>query len=654
MNAAALRRVRKKHSSWIRYLNTMDGQNYLTYIQARNAASHAIRRARRQFEESLARECKKNNKAVWNYVNSRRKTKAGIGQLQKSDGSFTQSDTEAAEILSEQYYNTFTTEDTSDIPDIPDKPIITEQLHNINISIEEVCKVLKSLKVDKSPGLDEVHPRVLKEAANVLSKPLATIFQESLASGLLPSQWKDALISPIYKKGSRTIPANYRPVSLTSVVCKVLERIIVKHLTAHLKANLLQCEQQHGFTQGKSTVTNLLEAMNIWTEALMHGLPVDIIYLDYSKAFDTVPHERLLRQVSSLGIKGQLLNWIRSFLTGRRQKVKVHDAVSSWRPVESGVPQGSVLGPTLFAMFVCDVPSVVDNMISMFADDTKLYNVITDMDSGTSLSDDLNKLQAWSDKMQMKFHPEKCKVMHLGLRNPCTDYFMRKNDGTVHELQNTTSEKDLGVTVDNQLKFSEHINNIVSKANRVLGCIKHTFKHLNSDTFLLLYKSIVRPHLEYASCVWSPSLKKDKDALERVQRRATKLVPELKDLPYNERLQKLQLPTLFFRRERADMIETYKILHEIDFINQDTHCTQCPTKTMYQKTLSTRTRGHALKLQTQTATGVRSNFLGTRAVQEWNNLSEETVLSPNVNMFKSGLRRDWAQQERLYEYTFSY
>ena len=254
--------------------------------------------------------------------------------------------------------------------------------------------------------------------------------------------------------------------------------------------------------------------------------------------------------------------------------------------------------------------------------------------------------------MHMNFHTDKCHVQHLGQSNPQNIYHMNNASGNIHMLDVVTSEKDLGVTIDHQLKFSDHIENAVKKANRVLGCLARTFRHLNKQTFPLLYKAIVRPHLEYASCVWCPHLKKDKDLIEQVQRRATRLVPETKGLSYNNRLIELQLPTLNFRRQRTYIIQTFNIIKRIDSVNQDCRCTQCPSKLMLKKASGT-TRGHSEKRQTQRATGYRHHFFSTRVVKMWNSLSEDTVQARTINELKSRLRRDWRGHPDLYNYTFS-
>ena len=237
-----------------------------------------------------------------------------------------------------------------------------------------VQKRLEKLRTDKSPGPDKVHPLILKTLSNTLADPLCRIFNTSLQSGKVPDTWKEGVVTAIFKKGMKSLASNYRAITPTSVVCKLLEGFITEYLKKHLTLNNKHDKYQHGFTPGISTVTNLIEALNIWSEALSHGLPVDIIYLDFEKAFDKVPHERLLNQLYRYGIRGSLLEWIRNYLHERTQMVRVNGEYSSIAPVLSGVPQGSVLGPALFLIFVADASDIVKNFISLYADDTKLYS----------------------------------------------------------------------------------------------------------------------------------------------------------------------------------------------------------------------------------------------------------------------------------------
>jgi hypothetical protein len=632
-------------------MNTKDSNDYQRYIAARNEATHALRKARKEFEQKIAREAKFNNKSFWNYVNSRRSTRVKVADLRKSDGSFTDKDAEKAEILKEQYSSVFSKEDKSNIP--PAKTRQVPKKFTLKIDRASILKKLQNLKTNKSPGPDQIHPRVLKETADIIVTPLLMLFNKSITSGVVPLQWKIATITPIYKKGNKADPANYRPVSLTSVVCKILERIVSEAIVAHIKSNHLACAAQHGFTEGKSTTTNLLEALDYWMESLSHDIPVDVLYLDYAKAFDTVPHERLLEQLSSFGLNKNYLQWIRSFLTGRKQRVMVNDTYSSWAPVTSGVPQGSVLGPLLFILFVSDIPEIIQNPVLMFADDTKVYSALEPGSEDNSLQEDLDDLQEWAQKMCMRFHPEKCKVMHLGHNSHRKKYHMTTSDGAKHTLEVTEQEKDLGVTIDSKLVFSKHVYNQVNKANRVLGAIKHTFKALDNTSFSMLYKSLVRPHLEYASTAWSPKLKRDKDTLEYVQRRATRLVQGISHLGYEERLESLKLPTLEFRRQRADVIQVFKSIKGLDNLNYQRECPTCKNHMLRISNFSS-TRGHSLKLMVQHRRGPKSAHLGHRVVNNWNKLNQTTVDAETLNTFKSRLTKQWQNHPDLYSYRFSY
>ena len=251
------------------------------------------------------------------------------------------------------------------------------RLSNISISIEQVWKQLCRLKPAKSCGPDNIHPRVLREVKEGVVFPLHLIFQKSLTTGTLPAIWKEANVTALYKKGDRCVPNNYRPISLTSVVCKMLESIIKDELFRHFDLNNLFTAYQHGFRPGYSCVTQLINVMEDWTHAIECGKSVDVIYLDYSKAFDRVPHARLISKLLGYGIDGVLLKWIKDFLTNRKQHICVRGSYSSWCNVTSGVPQGSVLGPILFIIYVNDLPEVVQSKLWMFADDTKIYYTIS-------------------------------------------------------------------------------------------------------------------------------------------------------------------------------------------------------------------------------------------------------------------------------------
>jgi len=248
-----------------------------------------------------------------------------------------------------------------------------------------------------------------------------------------------------------------------------METLVRKHIILHLESNNLISGEQHGFVAGRSCVTNLLETLDDWTEIIGSGGTVDVIYMDFMKAFDTVPHRRLLAKIEAHGIQDKVQKWIAAFLSGRQQRVCINGVVSEPASVSSGIPQGSVLGPVLFALYINDLPTKVHGTAKLFADDTKLYTQSDLQDAPAALQDDLDRLQKWSDDWLLRFHPEKCKVMKLGKSPSSAEYTMRQTtpDGGERTitLEETEMEKDLGVFVDKQLSFKSHISKAVTKAN---------------------------------------------------------------------------------------------------------------------------------------------------------------------------------------------
>ena len=264
-------------------------------------------------------------------------------------------------------------------------------MNNISISHQDIIDQLNKLNPNKSCGPDKIHPRVIKYIRKSKTALFYLCFIYSL-KGTLPVSWKEAIITPIHKKGSRKVPSNYRPISLTSVFCRILESIIKDKIMVHFDINHLCCKQERGFCPRMSCVTQLLYAMEHWTKSLVDGNDVDIIYLDFRKAFDCVPHQCLLSKLKAYGISGNTLNWILDFLSNRQQRVNVNGSCSDWSNAISGVPQGSVLGPLLFIVYVNDLPEAVQNNIAIFTDGTKLYRSIITPDDGSILQSDLDKL----------------------------------------------------------------------------------------------------------------------------------------------------------------------------------------------------------------------------------------------------------------------
>ena len=563
----------------------------------------------------------------------------------------TQNDEEKAEELNSFFASVFTEEPVGPPPDFPCKDVFA--VTNVDINEEQMMKALKNLNHAKSPGPDEIHPRMLKELAEELALPLTTLFRKSIQQGKIPNQWKEAEVRPIFKKGDKSSPGNYRPVSLTSIICKIFEGFIRDTLYKHTTDNDLLSNDQYGFTKGRSCTTQLLVTINDWLTKLDEDTPVDAIYLDLRKAFDTVPHKRLIKKLEGYGVGGNLLKWIEDFLSDRTQFVSINGNCSEKIKVTSGVPQGSVLGPTLFIYYINDMPTGITCDMKIFADDTKIYSPMTSQAEQTTLQDSLHGLVEWTEKWLVKFNNDKCKVLHMGKNNPEHNYCMK--EGTEESiLQTTTGEKDLGVIVDPDLNFEQHINEKVKKANSISGLMIRTINYKTKDIMVPLYKTLIRPILEYANAVWSPHLRKYIDSIEGVQRRFTKNIIGMGDMDYEKRLKCLNLPSLEYRRIRGDMIEVFKIMHEYYDPKTTSNLFECQVTNDTNSTNNNisnpgmNTRGHVYKL-TKLRRNTKSfqEFFTNRIVNLWNSLPKEAVNATSLNAFKNQLDKS------LKEYIFT-
>ena len=421
-----------------------------------------------------------------------------------------------------------------------------------------------------------------------------------------------------------------------------METFIKQATMKHLTGLKLLSNKQYGFITGRSTTTQLLRYLDRCIETITTGGVVDAIYLDFAKAFDTVPHRRLIGKLESYGIKGNLLHWIRGFLCGRTQIVKVNGVESATSPVLSGIPQGSVLGPLLFVVYINDLLEGIQSEGLLFADDTKIFNQIKSREDALNLQNDINLLERWSRTWLLKFHPQKCHVLTLGkfenIRHTQRYQIYDK------ELEHVFVEKDLGVTFDSELTFEEHISLKVGKANAIMGTIRRSFSFLDHALFKKLYITFVRPHLEYAQVVWAPHLRKHIDMIENVQIRATRSIDGLSGLEYPERLRRLNLPTMLYRRARGDMIEIYKHFH---VYNKSTISSSFQPRHRLS-------RKHGFQIHQLTPKdgkrGVQTNSFYFRCASAWNNLPDYVVSAKDINTFKNRLDEHWTNAPMKYDH----
>ena len=306
------------------------------------------------------------------YAKSKPKYASSIPDLK--DGSKIITSDEGKATLFNSFFKSVFTKEKSTLPDF--EPVCEANISEVVFSEERVKKKLLNLNPYKAPGADNLHPRILKDLSVSLSLPLSILYTESFKQQKLPQDWKDAVITPLYKKDEKCLASNYRPISLTSIICKIMESIIKDDLMSYVCNNNIITSLQHGFLPGRSCQSNLLIMLNCLTEAIDRGIITDVIYLDFAKAFDSVPHNRLIYKLSKYGITGNLLHWISDFLSKRRQCVRVNSALSEWESVISGVPQGSILGPILFIFYINDLPTDIIAKLLLLADDTKLIKML--------------------------------------------------------------------------------------------------------------------------------------------------------------------------------------------------------------------------------------------------------------------------------------
>ena len=429
-----------------------------------------------------------------------RKEQISINALLFNGETYTDSAAKA-NILNNQFVSVFTKDDHSTLPIMGGNPI--PDIEQLSIGVNGVYNLLVNIDPHKATGPDGIPSRLLKETAYQMAPLLTFIFQSSLDQGKLPSDWKIANITPLYKKGSRTDLSNFRPISLTSVCCKVLEHIIHSSIYSHLEKYSILCDNQHGFRTKRSCETQLIGVINDFQNCLNSGSHIDALFLDFAKAFDEVSHIKLCHKLSFYGINGNLLSWIKDFLLERSQSVILEGKISSSHPVLSGVPQGTVLAPLLFLLYINDIIEPIKSTIRLYADDILMYRVIDSVDDHYNLQRDLTSLEKWSDTWQMKFNPAKC--VHLAITNKKT-YIKNCYQIYCQNIKQASSTKYLGITIDQHLTWTDHINEICNKANIAKAFLKRNIHQCPISIKGNCYKSLVRPILEYAAAVWSPHL----------------------------------------------------------------------------------------------------------------------------------------------------
>lgn len=534
-------------------------------------------------------------------------------------------DHQCACLLNRTFAETFS-EPSSSNDILPAKPFNFPSMDIIVISSEGIRSIINKLKISSSCGCDGITTKFLKNTAEYSSLILERIFTQSLLTAVLPNDWLINRVVPLHKSGTTHDPGNFRPISLTSVPCKILEHVIYSHLIKFLQDNDFFTPAQHGFRKQYSCETQLLLFTNDLHISLDSGTITDCIFLDFSKAFDKVTHSLLLHKLSLLNIDSYVLAWIRSFLTNRSQYVSANNFDSSTTPVRSGVPQGSVLGPLLFLIYINDLPNNISSTMRLFADDCVIYRQISNNNDITTLQTDLTNVLNWCKLWQMELNVSKCKSMRISRNTTaCPNYFL---NSTV--LDPVPSYKYLGVHITNNLSWKHHINSVTCKANRVLGFMRRNFYMAPVDLKKLLYITYVRPHLEYASSIWDPGNITLVNELESIQNRAVRFI--LSDYRRTASVTNMKsiinIPLLATRRKISRLVLFHKIY------NNSLLRSLLITPPSY---ISTRT-DHAQKVAVpRFKTSTYSHSFLPKTCKDWNHLPQSVASITSPCSFKTSL-----------------
>ena len=623
--------IKKKRRSYRMAKRSRNPKYLSNYKSLCNTVRNLTRRDRNIHLEQMTKDLHRDQKPFWRWLKNIRSSHCTTTPDLHYFNKTLKSAVDKAKALNNYFTSVFTKETTSSVEHaLPLRS--TVETNNMQFDEVHVYNLLCKIDPSKSTGPDNIPGRLLKEGAPWLAKPLTKLFNMSMAMGQLPKDWIRANITPIHKKGSKHRPENYRPISLTSIVVKIMERLVHQELSQFLSDNNKLNSSQHGFRNKHSCQTQLLECVHQWAKALDHRSSIHTIFLDFSKAFDTVPHMKLCAKLDNIGIRGNILNWVKAFLTNRQQRVCLDGSHSDWAQVSSGVPQGSILGPLLFIIYVNDISTNLDSETKLFADDCTLYRTISCMKDCISLQNDLSKIYRWSQTWQLSLNITKCKVLCISnKRSPPTYNYVINN--TSLELVNKI--KYLGVFINNHLTWNDNVSYASHKATRILNILRRSMYRCQRSAKRMAFTALVRPHLEYAAPVWSPHTTSGKLALEKVQKRAAHWICSKWDKQehrwtktYDEALSQLQWPTVSQRHTFLACCQTYKIVHSLDCIDFN--------KYFSFNTNNTRHHQLALRCCQSRVNSFRFSFF-INAPYVWNNLPSSTVSASSLASFKTSL-----------------
>ena len=629
------RLMRKRKRLYDKYKKSKSIIDFNNYKNIRNQVTCEIRKSKTAEITNLAEKLENPNigqKDWWNTLKRFIKPdqKSTIPPLNVDDAVYSDGVDKANKLNDFFTEQTVLDESNTSLPPLSDLPPF--KFDSISVSSDEVTSVLTSLNVGKASGPDSINNRLLKELAQPLTLPLKDLFNYSLAIGKVPSIWKQANVSPIYKKDDPSVVSNYRPISLLSTVGKILERIVHKHIFNFFQEHHIITTLQSGFVPGDSTVNQLVDIYNTFCKALDEGKEVRAIFCDISKAFDRVWHKGLIFKLKTVGISGSVLLWFTDYLDNRKQRVVLPGACSNWTSVNAGVPQGSILGPLLFLLYINDIVEDIRSYIRLFADDTSLYIIVDNpVDAATELNSDLLKIHYWATKWLVTFNPAKSESI----------VFSRKLNKPYHpplvmnqkQIEEVNSHKHLGVVLSDDCTWHDHLDYIKCKAwNRINVMRKLKFK-LDRRSLQIIYFTFIRPLLEYADVVWDNCSQYEVNELEKIQNEAARIVTgATKLVSINSLLLEVGWESLSSRRKKHKLQLLFKMQNDLS-----------PD---YLSSLVPSFVGNSSSYPLRNATDLRTPYARSQlyynsflpsTIRDWNNLPIETRNLTSIASFKQKL-----------------
>ncbi|KAL0839920.1 hypothetical protein ABMA28_016536 [Loxostege sticticalis] len=640
---------KNKQRFWIKWKKFGNQCDYEKFSRYRSVFKKKCRECYDKYMRSVEDGITKNVKHFWTYI-SNRKSKSEIPATMHFLN-HTSNDPETICGMFSDFFQSVFEPATSSLQQWQPPSETSDQdilLSNLYFSESEILKELKNLDPSKGAGPDGLPPQFFVATATSICKPLHIIYNKCMSEGVFPKVWKLANITPIHKNESKGDVANYRPISILSTLSKLFERLVHNQIYPILHKTII--EEQHGFVKQRSTVTNLLIFTNMLFEKVDDGAQVDVIYTDFKKAFDRVDHEILLNKIAFNGIRGNLLRWFASYILNRSQKVVINGYHSKIAAVTSGVPQGSILGPLLFILFINDIKECFhSSKILLYADDLKAYSTIRNIEDAISFQKDLDRLSIYCKKNKLQLSVNKCHYISFTKKKNVTHFNYQLCNTPLNKVSDV---RDLGIQLDSKLQLNIHIDNIIKKAYRMYGFVmRSTIDFRRPGTYIYLFNTLIRTQLEYAVPTWNPYYKKYVEEVERVQNkflRAMHFRCHKKYCPHDLLLTKYKIMSLENRRKFLEAMILYKI------VNNKLDCIDLTSSLCYSVPRSAQVRSvrnsSLFSVKTcRTNSGLRAPI--HRMMRSFNdnfNVKNIDIYSDSMNKFKKAITEKLSREERSF------